>query len=180
MKKCEYCNGEHEGLYGSGRFCSQKCARGFSTRRSRKDINEKVSRALKGKFFPYKKEKRAQSKTHSETMKKYYEEKFKSTPFEELSCTQQKKRLLEENNECYICHQGKIWNGKELKLELHHIDGNRKNKVKENCEMVCPNCHSQTPNFRFYNRKQTQESKHKLSIASKRYFSNKNANNMHP
>lgn len=30
MYICEYCNKEHEGSYGSGRFCSSKCARKFS------------------------------------------------------------------------------------------------------------------------------------------------------
>lgn len=30
-KICEYCGKEHQGVYGSGRFCSQKCARGSST-----------------------------------------------------------------------------------------------------------------------------------------------------
>lgn len=45
--KCEYCNKEHDGKYGSGRFCNQKCARGFSTRDKRKEINEKVSKKLR-------------------------------------------------------------------------------------------------------------------------------------
>lgn len=30
--KCENCNKDHEGTYGSGRFCSSKCARSFSTK----------------------------------------------------------------------------------------------------------------------------------------------------
>lgn len=30
MKKCEYCGKEHDGSYGSGRFCSSKCARKYS------------------------------------------------------------------------------------------------------------------------------------------------------
>lgn len=46
--KCENCNNEHNGTYGSGRFCSNKCARGFSTKEKRKQINEKVSNTLKG------------------------------------------------------------------------------------------------------------------------------------
>ena len=46
---CENCGTEHSGKYGSGRFCCQKCARGFSTKRKRKEINEKVSSALKGR-----------------------------------------------------------------------------------------------------------------------------------
>lgn len=50
MNKCEYCNNDHEGVYGSGRFCSSKCARGFSTSKKRKEINTKVSKALSSKI----------------------------------------------------------------------------------------------------------------------------------
>ena len=45
--KCENCNCDHKGEYGSGRFCSSKCARGFSTSKKRKEINAKVSKKLK-------------------------------------------------------------------------------------------------------------------------------------
>lgn len=38
----------HEGSYGSGRFCSTICARGFSTKFKRREINEKVSKTLTG------------------------------------------------------------------------------------------------------------------------------------
>jgi len=48
MKECENCKQTHEGFYGSGRFCSSKCARGFSTKNKRKEINEKVSKTLTG------------------------------------------------------------------------------------------------------------------------------------
>ena len=47
--KCELCDGDHEGFYGSGRFCSKKCARAFSTHKSRNEINEKVSQTLVGR-----------------------------------------------------------------------------------------------------------------------------------
>jgi len=43
---CENCGVEHTGEYGSGRFCSSKCARGFSTKSKRKAINEKVGQKL--------------------------------------------------------------------------------------------------------------------------------------
>jgi len=43
---CEYCNSEHNGEYATGRFCSNKCARGFSTKDKRKEINEKVSKTI--------------------------------------------------------------------------------------------------------------------------------------
>jgi hypothetical protein len=42
MKECENCKLKHEGIYGSGRFCSNTCAKGFSTKFKRLEINEKV------------------------------------------------------------------------------------------------------------------------------------------
>lgn len=53
MNKCENCELEHNGEYGSGRFCSNKCAKGFSTKSKRSLINEKVSLTLTTE--PYKK-----------------------------------------------------------------------------------------------------------------------------
>ena len=47
MKKC---GKEHDGSYGSGRFCSQSCARSFSTtNNNRKEINKKISNKLAGR-----------------------------------------------------------------------------------------------------------------------------------
>lgn len=46
-KKCENCDNDHDGKYGSGRFCSSICARGFSTKNKRSLINEKVSSKLR-------------------------------------------------------------------------------------------------------------------------------------
>lgn len=43
---CENCKQDHDGTYGSGRFCSSKCARGFSTKAKRQEINKKVSKTL--------------------------------------------------------------------------------------------------------------------------------------
>lgn len=43
---CENCNIEHDGSYGSGRFCSSKCARGFATKKDRRQISDKVRASL--------------------------------------------------------------------------------------------------------------------------------------
>lgn len=48
---------------------------------------------------------------------------------------------------CENC-KTKDWLGQELKFELHHIDGNNTNNQIENLQILCPNCHSQSPNFR--------------------------------
>lgn len=49
---------------------------------------------------------------------------------------------------CEGCSIGTLWNGKPLTLELDHRDGDRTNNLRENLRLLCPNCHSQTPNFR--------------------------------
>ena len=43
MKTCENCSSLHNGEYASGRFCSSKCSKSFSTKNKRKEINEKLS-----------------------------------------------------------------------------------------------------------------------------------------
>lgn len=47
MKRCEYCKSVITEIYGSGRFCSMVCARGFSTSKNRDEINSKVSHSMK-------------------------------------------------------------------------------------------------------------------------------------
>lgn len=48
------------------------------------------------------------------------------------------------------------WLGQPINLEVHHIDGNRKNNELENLQLLCPNCHSYTPNFRSLNIKKKE------------------------
>ena len=66
-----------------------------------------------------------------------------------------KLRLFKEglkNNKCEICGISE-WNGMELKCELDHIDGDRKNHQIDNLRIICPNCHSQTETYRSKKRK---------------------------
>lgn len=203
--KCENCGVKYDKVYGGGRFCSEKCARGFSTKYNRKEINKKVSRTLKQKypkniiskscllcnklfFLPkpssdkifcsrecYWKSKigtktnfgqqtQESIRKRKETVKTKNYEKRKSICFEELNRYWQKQRLLKENNNCCMeCGQPEEWNGKKLNLEFHHIDGNNKNNNRENCEVICPNCHSQTENYKFRNKKHKKENLAKIT-----------------
>lgn len=60
------------------------------------------------------------------------------------------RKLLNEGYKEYRCEVCGIaeWNGKPLTLQLHHIDGDHLNNSLENLQVICPNCHSQTDNFR--------------------------------
>ncbi len=59
-------------------------------------------------------------------------------------------RLIQEGykeNKCEDCGINE-WNGKALVLELDHKNGDHDDNRLENLQILCPNCHSQTPTFR--------------------------------
>ena len=59
-----------------------------------------------------------------------------------------RRKLIQDGlkkKECEVCNIS-TWQGMELPLELHHIDGNRFNNELYNLQILCPNCHSLTPN----------------------------------
>ena len=53
------------------------------------------------------------------------------------------------SNKCCKCHWGEInpYTNK-IPLEVHHIDGDYKNNIENNLELLCPNCHSLTESFK--------------------------------
>lgn len=63
-----------------------------------------------------------------------------------------KKYLIDKNGyKCNLCGISN-WNEKLITLELEHKDGNYRNNSPENVELLCPNCHSQTPTFKGKNK----------------------------
>ena len=57
-----------------------------------------------------------------------------------------------KENKCEKCGLSE-WQGNSLVCELHHINGDSTDNRIENLIILCPNCHSQTDNFRSRNRK---------------------------
>jgi len=58
-----------------------------------------------------------------------------------------KAKILKENlieYKCAKCNRS-VWQGKQLSLHLHHIDGDHYNNDLSNLKFLCPNCHSQEP-----------------------------------
>ena len=165
---CLYCNNEHTGEYGSGKFCCKRCACGFSTKNKRKEINEKVSKKLSGRVgyststpegvlkrkatiieryggFSHSEDTKLKIKT---SLKEAGIKKWEDKPFKDLPTFRKRDKLTEEqNNCCKICNNSE-WLGNKIKLELDHINGDHNDNNKENLRLICPNCHSFTTNYR--------------------------------
>ena len=60
-----------------------------------------------------------------------------------------KRRLLEEGVKLHRCEECGVedWQGRPLRLDLHHVNGHRRDHRLSNLRLLCPNCHSQTDNF---------------------------------
>jgi 5-methylcytosine-specific restriction endonuclease McrA len=74
-----------------------------------------------------------------------------------------KKRLISEGYkeyQCEKCHLSK-WNDQPIPLELHHVNGNSHDNRIENLEILCPNCHAQTNNYRGKKNKKLKKDKAK-------------------
>ena len=68
-----------------------------------------------------------------------------------------------KENKCEICGITE-WLGKSLVCELHHINGDSTDNRIENLQILCPNCHSQTDNFRSRNRSKGNEHQGEKSL----------------
>ena len=156
MKTCPKCSTLHD---RAGEYCCRSCAnsRTFTAEAKEKKRNKTI--AFWSKFDEAGRKEFQQEKMlkydHVAQQKKVQEANRKrewSKPYEEMSHTSVRKRLLHERNyTCEECGIGNEYNGKPLSLELDHKDGNSKNNNIENLRILCPNCHSQTPTHRSKN-----------------------------
>jgi hypothetical protein len=177
--KCEYCNSEHDGKYGSGRFCNQRCARGYASRDKREEINKKVSKTLKNLYWNSENSSALREKSRqcasrrkkwgtnkkiaevSIKLKKYHERKRiekwqewgEKGEFPKLKNLGHIREYLENKNghKCEQCNLSE-WQGKTIPLVVDHIDGNNDNFKMNNFRLICNNCDSISPTFKGKNR----------------------------
>lgn len=86
--------------------------------------------------------------------------RFRGNLFEKIS-----KNNLKDCSKCEQCGISE-WNGKPIRLQVHHKDGDRTNNELSNLAILCPNCHSQTENYGSKNKKllESYETKHYYCI----------------
>lgn len=77
-------------------------------------------------------------------IKDYLDNKF-SIQSHKLKCRILREKLLP--HQCNFCKNIQ-WQSKPIPLELHHIDGDKLNNNMKNLELLCPNCHAFTDNYR--------------------------------
>ena len=129
-----------------GTFCSRSCANSRTfTPESLLLKAESQRKALSLKSPDQRKTMRQKA---TETRISNMKNRVLSGPVEKLGRGASRVRILsEQSGKCLNCGISE-WNGKPITFELDHMDGNNQNNIRTNLRMLCPNCHSQTPNWR--------------------------------
>ncbi len=79
-----------------------------------------------------------------------YLKKYDKNIIKHISTDSIKKKILQDKimpYKCNICGLSE-WIGNPIPLELHHKDGDRWNNEINNLEIICPNCHTLTDNYK--------------------------------
>lgn len=162
MKECKKCGNGFEPRKGFVNYCSIKCRNGREW--SEEDKEKKRKTMLNSHDFEVGLVKRKLNKLTRELpdndIEKALEyknqlrkEEILSADVDSLKYGRLRERILYEQNEkCNKCGL-KDWLGEPITLELEHKDGDNKNNSRDNLEMLCPNCHSQTKTWRGRNTK---------------------------
>jgi len=156
MIRCLRCNKEHNGSFGSGKYCSIECANSRGPRND--DFKKKVSKKLTG-VLPWNTGKEL-SEEHKVKIGKSLIGKTRYNPdysdekvFVENSSFHRrgiKNRILKNNlleYKCVCCGNKGMHNNQKLVLQLDHINGVNNDHRLENLRFLCPNCHTQQDTY---------------------------------
>lgn len=87
--------------------------------------------------------------------------------------TRKRALIADFGHHCSVCTLSE-WMGKQIPIEVDHIDGNSDNNELVNLRLICPNCHAQTPTYKGKNigragsRGQKRMEKYLQKVASER------------
>jgi hypothetical protein len=122
IKICIYCNNKFYSKPKISKYCSKDCDVKFKNEKIISEWKKGVHKGHSGKNMLV-----------PPWLRKYMFKKFNS------KCCK-----------CGWCEVNPTTN--KTPLEVNHIDGNASNSKEDNLELICPNCHSLTPNYRALNK----------------------------
>ena len=146
---CEQCGIEHDGTYGSGRFCCRSCSNKWvALHQSEEAKSIKIAKGahnlLEHKGWKLSKEKNIEvakkgAEARAVTMKSRRRDwltsvfEGKEDPYKG-GYTKFKNILIEFGFKTSVCENCNLseWMGKDIPLELHHIDGDHSNNKLSN------------------------------------------------
>jgi 5-methylcytosine-specific restriction endonuclease McrA len=160
---CESCGKKHNGLYGSGRFCSKSCSkRRFMSEEQRKNLSDKL-RKIPDKYckcgkllYRYSNSVMCRSCLYKS---RTIGSKYGLSTFDHINYNNQRKRIIRseyikrEGGKCLRCGYNKY----EGALDFHHRDPKEKSfalsvqnfgkrrilleKEIAKCDLLCSNCY---------------------------------------
>jgi hypothetical protein len=139
MTACEWCSNQILHRNTKARFCSRKCFY-LSRRTSTTKQWTEICNVCKGKCLPGR-------KLCSSCYEKSLHFRITETALIKDSKTLRRLLLKQRGSRCEECGLSE-WRGESLIVEVHHVDGDSSNNEDKNLKLLCPNCHSLTPNFR--------------------------------
>jgi hypothetical protein len=158
-KLCLYCQSILCYEKRFSKFCNHTCSATFNNIKRGK--LEKNCVCCDIKFIPKHKTTKFCSKQcegeykKESTIIKWKEGRSKGYNGKTMSVPLWLRRFLFEkyNSKCCKCGWCEINSTtNKIPLEVNHIDGDATNTKEENLNLLCPNCHSLTPNFRVLNK----------------------------
>lgn len=143
---CIYCNNTLTSTHAK-KFCNRSCAAKHNNR-------NRESRSIESRNKTSESIKALGPRSHETIIKalhSYSVTRIKylfNTPFERLERQSKRIRIIiEQEGKCARCGISE-WLGQPVCFEMDHIDGNNQNNTRHNLEILCPNCHSNTPTWK--------------------------------
>ena len=141
---CKAC-GKKLSIKNISGYCRACYCRSSEGRKKNSEGIKKAHQENRLRIFSSEDRRKAQTNQNKSIYQRFLENPAKNYKSEVL-----RSNLIYSGRElkCEECIIGEEYNGHPIVLEIHHKDGDHSNNKLDNLQFLCPNCHSQTSNYR--------------------------------